>query len=429
MNIKSFYLLSFLTFFFNTQSLLSQENFTEGTIITKDKQTLNVLLDLNTCKTNSDKIFFKTFGSDTLKYLLATEVLSFAVNNQYFESANIYFDPEIRSKVIESEQDYKPSGNTVFVLQVAKGNPSLYVYYDKNNNEYFFIKKDGDFTFLVCYDYYVIDEATGSKSLKRNESFKKQLLSLFIDNQTVASKIKDTEYSSIGSKGINQLFELNKVEVVASKIENSDIIFDKKINKIQFAIKAGSTIEDLSIDYKYKGIAYSFDFPYNINYSFGLSIGYSFLYSLYKPTIHLEWTGAPFSYSKLTTHKNYINLYDTLSFSFSGFCSSVQALVDFNLIKKKDFSLYVLAGLGFNTASIKENFRKEVNIGNFQTKYKTTNLVERYPILLFSCGMGIKYKHVFLETRIKTTSSIDQILQLEAFNTIKSGILFIGYSF
>lgn len=429
MNNKFFHLLGILVIFFNVQSVSSQESFVEGTIITKEKQALNVLLDVNTCKTTTDKICYKTFGSDTLKYLQATEVLSFSVNNQYFESANIYFDPEIRSKVFESEQDYKPKGNTVFVLQVTKGDPSLYVYYDKNDNEYFFIKEDKNLTFLVCYDYYVIDETTGTKLIKKNESYKKQLLNLFIDNTSVALKIKDTDYSLNASTGLNLLFELNSAEVPAPENKYSNVTYSKKSNKFHFAIKAGGAIENLNYDYQYRGITYALDFPSNINYSFGFSIGYSFLYSLYKPTAHLEWTGTPFSYSQITTHKNYINLYDTLSFGFSGFCSSIQALIDFNLIKKNDFSLYVLAGFGFNTASIKENYKNEVNIGNFQTKYKTANLVERYPILLFSCGMGIKYKHVFLETRFKTTSSIDQLLQTETFNNINSGIVFIGYSF
>jgi len=429
MNKKPFYLLNLLIFFFNVQSLFSQENFVEGTIITKDKRTLNVFLDLNTCKTNTDKICYKTFDSDSLIYLHVSEVLSFAVNNQFFESATIIFDPEIRSYAAESEQGYMPKAHSVFVLPVVKGPVSLYVYFDVNDNEYFFIKENSDLIFLVCYDYYVIDETTGIKTLKRNESFKKQLLNLFIDNQTIASKIKDTEYSINGPKGIKHLFELNNQEEVFQKLESIDITNVRKAGKFQFALKAGGTVEILDYDYTDSGTPNHIYFKPDLTYSLGFSIGYAFPYLKRKPSIHLYGERTPFSFSKVSIYENRLSNIDTTKRNYSGVSYSIQAVI-YSTIKTRGHSeWYYFIGLGYNHAILKANIVTTYFHGNFQDKTYYYYLIPRHPFLVLSGGLGYSYKHLFIEARLKTTSNTKRIPSLVYFDPIISATCFIGFKF
>ncbi len=426
---KFFYLLNILAIFFNIQSVSSQESFVEGTINTKDNQTINALLDANTCKTNTDKICYKTFGSDSLKYLRVTEVLSFTLNNQTFESANIIFDPEIRSYAAESEKDYMPKAHSVFVLPVVKGNVSLYVYYDKNNNEYFFFKEDENFTFLVCYDYYVIDETTGTKTLKRNESFKKQLLNLFIENPNLASKIKDTEYSLNAPGGIKRLFELSNQEEVFQKMESIDITNVRKAGKFQFALKAGATIEKLDHDYDDFCNPYYIYFKPDFTYSLGFSIGYAFPYFKRKPSIHIYCERTPFSFSEESIYKNRLNNIDTTKRNYSGVSYSIQAVINSTIKTKGNSEWYYFIGLGYNHAILKENIVTTYFHGNYQDKTYNYHLISRHPYLVLSGGLGYSYKHLFVEARLKTTSNTKKIPSPLYFDPILSATCFVGFRF
>lgn len=178
---------------------------------------------------------------------------------------------------VEADSKLKLEKDTVFLMQLIKGNKSLYFYENKAGKEQFYIKVDGGYDLLIHKKYVV--EVNGKKVTQENKNYMGQLAVYLGDCPTIASEIIQLEYSK---NKFARLFKEYEACMGRSTYES----FGKKIKRIELGVTAGVNYTTFKLNEKPFRDFVNLDDVQNLYPSFGVSFKIYLLrnnpkYSLY----------------------------------------------------------------------------------------------------------------------------------------------------
>ena len=368
-------------------SLIAQQNYLDGKIITKQGDSIFGFIDYQQWDRSPSTIkFLKGNSDDPVKY--GPELLhSFQVANDLYESRQITVSESPRKTGnITYETEYKPVNKTVFLLVLVSGNASLYQYVDEMGTDHYYIETQKQPLLELIYFKYLVEE-NGIRGIKENTKFKGQIIAYLNNCRELHGQIEKANYNSSS---------LSKIVVEYNKCVNADKFYVHKIEKTKyrFGAFAGATLTRLYLGNN----NYNSGFDYTVYPVLGVSMVIEPNRGRGKWTLYTDLNYTGFNYKTNYTVFMTESRIEKYELRYSCTYLKLAIMGRFNFVGHK--VIPYIGGGGFFAKSIINNshYYKERYLYGATTIYSYPMEVRQFDYGL-SIGIGVKYKKFNLDSR------------------------------
>ncbi len=188
-----------LLFSFFISQLNAQDNFLQGYIVNKDRDTITGVIHFADWEKNPNVIRFRSDPqADEVKYK-PSEILAFSVADDIYQSAIIEVETSPWDlQHLTNYASFSFRTDTVFLRILVSGNKSLYIYKPKIGKDQFYLGQDNGHELLLYKEY--IKVVDGYHNKVENNKYKGQIIYYLQDCpkiQQIVSNIKYAEASLV----------------------------------------------------------------------------------------------------------------------------------------------------------------------------------------------------------------------------------------
>jgi hypothetical protein len=363
-----------------------QKNMQQGFIVNNSGDTLNGFIDYRNWEKNPDEIVFSRSINGTENIFLPTNIRSFEVGNEKYESSPVRIDRSpYKIEDLSLEVKYNYVMDTVFLQNLVKGEKSLYFYKDSDGKEYFFISNGKAFD-LLSYKRYLKYDDNGNACLAEDKRYIGQLNLFLNDCSSIRNKLQGTKYEKKALVNLFSYYYTCSNKVISSQ-DNSDskpyeFGFFAGLSLTRFGYTDGplylKTVDYPSSAALTAGVFYNWVFP---RYFGRLSITNELQYSSFR-TEATYTDPSMTAFSRIGMH--YIEMNNMFQYKYP--------------VKK----LFVFINAGFSTGFgfSPTNYKKqESSFQGISEGAALENLNRAY--LGLPAGIGLKYQHYSFEIRYR----------------------------
>jgi hypothetical protein len=409
-------LIGILTF----QLAFSQENYIPGYVIKKSTDTLFGYIDYRNWKKNPDKIYFKTNIESNPISFNPIDIIEFKVEGEIYVSGIINTEVSpTRTDMLNDDPQINIKVDTTFLQTLFRGKKSLYYHKNSNGKENFYIKQNTGFDLLIYKRY--LKQQDGKRVIIEYRKYLGQLTLYLNDCETINSKLENTSYKQ---KSLIELFQYYY------KCSQSNISFQKEIEKIHTEIGVLAGVSLTSLEFHSDAFAYLVEAGYNpsINFSCGIFFDFILPRNQGKWSINNEILFS--TYKVMGSYEEYENenYYSVTTTEFGYSYLKINNLVRFKYPIGHLF-LFLNGGISNGFAINETNYKKK------ESKFYTTerdveelalNDTRKYE-QGFILGTGLKYNSFSLEIRYEKGNGMSEYMVLNS--STKRIYFLLGYRF
>lgn len=409
------------------QSLKSQSNYLDGSIIDLEGDTIKGLINYLNWDKNPDFIEFMKIGDSHARILTPLLIKEFHVADEIYESATIEVD-ESSYKIEDLDYDpkLKLKERTVFLQVIFRGSKSLCYYKDDDSKEHFFIGAGLGYELLVYKTY--LKKVDNYTNVIENKKYAGQLV-LYLDNcPALKNEIARCEYDK---KNLSALFD-KYYECIEEKESHKKQKDKVKVNAGVFVGMSYATIScganDLYASNYTKFLRAEYD--WSLNLSGGISIDFILPRNLGRWSINNEFIYTSYNitgkYEYYFYNENEYK-YNIIELGYSYI--KMNNMVRFRIPIEAQF-LYINLGISNGFAFSETNYEQTVTkwsseILEIEEGLALANTRKYEQGLLF--GLGGKYKNFSIEFRFELSNGMSDY---EALSTsVRRFYSFLGYTF
>lgn len=337
-------------------------------------------------------VFFKAKSEEQFHDYLPSGVRHILVNNRLYTSAIVDLEnSSTETPDLNKNPGFELSSDTVFLLQLVKGEKRLYFYETSTGKKNWYIYNNGKFE-LLLYKKYMRKATNGLWGVAENKRFIGQLSLYFNDCPDLKKRIEKVKYS-----------ELSLIDLFNSYYEciqgESDFLTDEGKLTLKTGIKAGIALTQM--EYYSSG----FKFNKNIGFTGGLTLDAILPRTHNKLTFANDLLFAPVY--TISNKRVSDNKYVELKLNYI----KLNNMLNYNLPLKK-IHIFFYAGISNNLL-----------LNNDPTSLESTYLPFYQKMYLL--GTGIKYNHLTVEIRAEFGKRKDRHI----YSKTSENSLLIGYKF
>ena len=403
------------------QTSFSQENYLPGYVINLKRDTVSGFIDYRNWEKNPDQIHFRDKIINKPITLKPTDITEFRVLDE------IYLSGIVESEISQSKNDLLATDDpdlhikvdTTFLETLFIGKKSLYYYNTSYGKENFYIKQGDEYQLLLHKKYLKTKEQ--KNVIIDNKKYIEQLAIYLADRPSIQSRINNTLYNK---KSLSNLFQ------DYYSISKSDLVFQKKIEKIstEIGILAGASLS--SLEFK------SDDFTFLVKSKYSQSTNFTtgLFFNLILPRNQRKWSIInELQYTQYKVNGEYKEIENENIYTLTKTEIGLSYLTLNNMIRYKypigKVSIYLNGGIS-NGFSI-----DQINTKIKTTRFYTTENTESGNALRstrkyaqgFLAGTGLNYNKFSFEIRFELGNGMSEFTALNS--TTKKYFFLFGYSF
>jgi hypothetical protein len=220
----------------------SQGNYAPGFYVDNSGDTIPGFIQYERWDVNPSSILFKKSSSSGSEELKPSNIKSFFVAGERYESATVDMDTSpYRLDKLDSSPLPKNIRSTVFLQSLMEGNKRLLLLKDQHLRNHFYIPEGQEYEALV-YKQYFSDPV--KKLMAVNEGYKKRLAFYFQDCSTIQSTIGKTAYT------VNSLLKLFREYYRCTNLE-VNYVNERKDARAELGMVVGASASTISFSERF----------------------------------------------------------------------------------------------------------------------------------------------------------------------------------
>ena len=400
-------------------SVLAQENFLPGQVITKAGDTLSGFIDYHNWGRNPTEISFRSSKNDTANSYTPFDLQEFSVKDEHYVSAMVEREKSPkRTSALTNEVFLRMDVTNAFLQTLVRGSKSLYYLSDVQGIDQFYTKQDSSYHLLIYKRY--LKKQKHRRIIGENRTFVRQLKNYLDDCPTVNDKLKNIEYSK---------YDLEKLFLHYYECISSEAAFQRPSERVTYEIGllAGVSLTSLKFRGGRTPVITRPNYSRSTNFAGGLFLNFVIPRSRKKWIITNEIAYS--SYQALGDYSRTIDINQT---------QNVSVEFSYSYIKMNNMLRYrypsepaVYANIGFSNgwAFQETNNVKVETINNGMLSVRERKALEfsRLYEYGFLGGLGVQHNKISLETRYERGSgmSLNSIIAART----NRWYLLLGYRF
>lgn len=248
-----------------TQLSYAQKNYSPGSIIKVDGQTIEGFIEVRSWNNLPSEVRFKKKLNEKRQVYPASQIQSFQVNDYVFEGAEVQIEISPSSLGdLDINDTLHIDVRQILLQKIVAGNISLFYHRNKMGKENLYLKKEERFVLLRSKKYASLNKE-GKKTIRENRTYIGQLSEYFSDCSSIQASLAQVIYTK---QSLTQL-----IKSYYSCI-GSVITYQKKKEKtpIQIGVLGGMTNSNISFESDNNENPYLTrkDFPNSVDFAGGI---------------------------------------------------------------------------------------------------------------------------------------------------------------
>lgn len=396
----------------------AQENYLPGFVVTPRGDTVRGTIDYRNWKRNPSTISFKRETDQLIFFYDASQIKSFSVAQEYYESGRVQIEvsPE-RSDELSFEFNFILEEEVAFLQALVTGTKSLYYLVNKVGKDNFYIK-NGDTFELLLYKQYA-QNVNYTRQVLINKKYIGQLSNYLIDCNELQRKTNNVRYSQ---KELTKLFEayyLCKKEKPGFKKSPERII-------AQTGVLGGIAMSSLKMGNTTKLRVSNPDYGNSVNAAGGVSLTLVMPRNQQRFAIHNELLLTSYSFTGNDLIYDADDDYIDTEYNFKATQLKLNTLARIRIFNQSPVSVYLEAG--FMNALALAITAEQIQTTVFHAPPKITKseaLNARSYEQGLVAGVTGQYRKFSLTTRYETGNGFSKITSLKT--SINRFYFAIGY--